>query len=105
MALFILQAILMGATIDYGILFTSSYLASKEESKVNKLKQAFDDSYHTILTSSSILFFVTLTLGLISKNPTIYFVVRALAIGTFSATFLIFTILPAALLFVEKKKV
>lgn len=104
MALFILQAILMGATIDYGILFTSSYLASKEDVRVKKLEQAFDDSYHTILTSSSILFFVTLTLGLISKNPTIYFVVRALAIGTFSATFLIFTILPAAVLFVEKRK-
>ncbi len=64
LALLIVQCILMGATIDYGILFTNYYreqrglLDGKEA-----LSAAYDGSIHTILTSASIMVLVTGIIG------------------------------------------
>ena len=103
LSLLVVQAILMGATIDYGILFTSYFKeANKEHSLKDALKMAYKGSIHTILTSASILFVITGLLGLISSNSTILEVLRALAVGTFSSTLLILIVLPSILVLVKK---
>ena len=55
-ALLVVQSILMGATIDYAIVYTSYYIESREKLNVKEsVKNAYNKSIHTILTSSSIL--------------------------------------------------
>lgn len=60
-SLLIVQAILMGATIDYAIVYTTYYKESRETMNVqNAIINAYNKSIHTILSSSSILIIVTL---------------------------------------------
>jgi len=103
LAILIVQAILMGATIDYGILFTSYF---REKIKTNDVKEALMQSYkgsiHTILTSASILILITGLLGIIPGDPTIVQVLRALAVGTISATLLVLFVLPSILVLTRK---
>lgn len=103
LAILIVQAILMGATIDYGILFTA-YFREQCSTKPTKeaLKSAYEGSIHTILTSASILFFVTGLLGLISSDPTLTQILRALSIGTLSSALLIIFVLPSILILINK---
>ncbi len=103
LALLIVQAILMGATIDYGILFTSYFREAGSETPVKEaLEHAYHGSTHTILTSASILFVITGLLGVISKDPTIMQMLRALAVGTLSSTLLVLFVLPSVLVFARK---
>lgn len=60
-ALLIVQAILMGATIDYAIVYTSYYKESRLTMNVKEaIINAYNKSIHTIISSSSILIIVTL---------------------------------------------
>ncbi len=103
LALLIIQAILMGATIDYGILFTSYFRETDPDTPIKDvLKHAYKGSTHTILTSASILFCVTGLLGLVASDPTILQVCRALAVGTLTSTLLILFVLPSILVFMRK---
>ncbi len=55
-ALILVQCILMGATIDYGILFISQYREARADAdRIDALCIAMDRSLRTILTSSFIL--------------------------------------------------
>lgn len=98
LALLIVQCILMGATIDYGILFTVYY---RENRKTMELCQAIQKSYdgamHTILTSSLIMILVTGILGFMFSNPTIGEICLTIAKGATCATVLIVFILPGLL--------
>lgn len=52
LALLIVECILMGATIDYGILFTNYYRESRRTLNVKEaLRKAYAGSIHTIMTS------------------------------------------------------
>ncbi|MCF7924488.1 MAG: MMPL family transporter [Candidatus Izimaplasma sp.] len=103
LALIIVQAVLMGATIDYGILFTSYFREAATHTSIKEaIEMAYEKSIHTILTSASILFSVTGLLGFISRNQTIYQLLRALAVGTASAAFLIIFVLPSILVLIHK---
>ena len=103
LALLIVQAILMGATIDYGILFTSYFREKGSEvSTKEALDYAYNGSIHTIMTSASILFLVTGILSVIATDPTITQVLKALAVGTMSSTLLILFALPPILVLVSK---
>ena len=98
LALLIVQCILMGATIDYGILFTNYYreqrglLDGKEA-----LSAAYDGSIHTILTSASIMVLVTGIIGYCFADPTVGQICRTISIGALSATLLILFVLPGLL--------
>ena len=60
-ALLIVQAILMGATIDYAIVFTSYYREGRLTMNVkNAITYAYNGSIKTIISSASILIIVTL---------------------------------------------
>lgn len=107
-SLLIVQSILMGATIDYAILYTSYYLELRDRMKVkDAVIHAYNKSIHTILTSSSILIIVTLIVGSFASAIAAK-ICRTISQGTFCSLMLILFILPAVLAsldkFIYKKK-
>ncbi len=101
-SILIVQSILMGATIDYAILYTSYYL---EHRKTEGIKQALIDSYNksinTILTSSSILIIVTLIIANFASAIAAK-ICKTISQGTLCSTILIIAILPAMLAICDK---
>ena len=104
LALLIVQCILMGATIDYGILFTNYYRESRLTSDVKEsLKRAYKGATHTILTSGLIIILVTGVVGISpSVEATIRQICRTISMGALSATLLILFILPSLLAFCDR---
>ena len=98
LALLIVECILMGATIDYGILFTSYYREMRATLSVcEAIVAAYKGSIHTILTSGTIMVLITAVIGPLFGNPTIEQIVRTLSVGCASAMFLIIFVLPGIL--------
>ncbi len=101
-AILIVQSILMGATIDYAILYTSYYL---EHRKNKGIKESIIDSYNksigTILTSSSILIIVTLIIANFASAIAAK-ICKTISEGTLCSTILILTLLPAILAFFDR---
>lgn len=96
-ALLIVQSILMGATIDYAILYTSYYMESRKSLNAQEsIKNAYNKSIHTILTSSSILIIVTLIVGSFT-NAIASKICKTLSQGTLCSTILILLFLPGIL--------
>lgn len=95
----IIQGILMGATIDYTILFTHYYLASRrqQESISGSLAAAYRYSSHSILTSGLILAIVPLVMSFVMKDPMIASILWSLSIGAFSIIILILFVLPGVI--------
>lgn len=103
LALLIVECILMGATIDYGILFTNFYREARKNSGVKEaLKKAYDGSIHTILTSGLILVLVTGIIGVLSSDPTMNSICIAISVGSLAAILLITLILPGLLAALDK---
>lgn len=108
-ALLIVQSILMGATIDYAILYTSYYVESR---KTMNMKSALINSYNksiqAIMTSSLILILVTLIVGSFT-DAIVARILITIAQGTTCAVLLILLLLPAMLaacdrLIIKKKR-
>ena len=98
-ALIIVQSILMGATIDYAILFTSYYVENRSYFKMNirdALINTYNRSINAILTSASILIIVTAIVGNFATAIAAA-VCQAISLGTFCATLIILILLPALL--------
>jgi len=109
LALLIVQCILMGATIDYAILYTTYYQEFRQKDSILKsMTRAYNGSIHTVLTSGLIITIVTGVLGFMSADPTIAQICRVISIGAASAITLILLVLPSLLAvfdkFVVKKK-
>jgi len=109
-ALLIVQSILMGATIDYAILYTSYYLEARHGGKNVKesLGYAYTDSMHAIMTSGLILILVTLVVGNFASSVAAK-ICMAISQGTICSIVLILILLPAMLagcdkLIVRKKR-
>ena len=103
LALLIVECILMGATIDYGILFTSYYREMRATFSIKEaIAAAYKGSIHTILTSGTIMVLITAVIGPLFGNPTIEQIVRTLSVGCASAMFLILFILPGILALCDK---
>ena len=103
LALLIVQSILMGATIDYGILYTDYYREKRRTLSVKEaLVSAYDGAIHTILTSGLILILVTAIVGNLFSNPTVGQICRTISMGALSASMLILFILPGILATVDK---
>ena len=108
-SLLIVQSILMGATIDYAILYTSYYLEhrkkmSSEEAVIN----SYNKSIHTILTSALILSLVTLVVGYFGSAAASK-ICTTISEGTICSTILILLLLPELIssfdkLIVKKKR-
>lgn len=94
----IVQCILMGASIDYGILFTSYYRDKRQKEGIREsLKAAYEGSIHTVLTSGLIMVLVTGIIGFTSTDPAVGPICLTLSIGTASAILLILFIYPGML--------
>ena len=101
-SLLIVQSILMGATIDYAILYTSYYI---EHRKIMNIKDSIINSYnkaiHTILTSASILIIVTLVVGNFASAIAAK-ICKTISQGTLCSVILILLLLPAVLASCDK---
>ena len=101
-SLLIVQAILMGATIDYAIVYTSYYRESRltmgiKESIIN----AYNKSIHTIISSSSILIIVTLIVANFASAIAAK-ICETISQGTLAAVLLILFLLPGVLATTDK---
>ena len=98
LALLIVECILMGATIDYGILFTGYYRENRKQLAIfEALKAAYDGSIHSIMTSGLILVLVTGILGYTYSDPTVAEICRTISTGALSAILVILFLLPSLL--------
>ena len=99
LALLIVQCILMGATIDYGILFTNYYVEHRRVSAVPEAaRKTYEAAIHTIATSGLILVLVTSVVGRFFQDPTITAIVNTLSLGSLVAILLILICLPGILI-------
>ncbi len=101
-ALLIVQSILMGATIDYAILYTSYYIEHRKTMDVkNAIINSYNKSIHTILTSASILIIVTLIVGHFSSAIT-SMICKTISEGALCSAILIIFLLPAVIAACDK---
>lgn len=98
LALLMVECILMGATIDYGILFTNYYREYRRELPAPKaLRAAYEGSIHSIMTSGLIIVLITAVFGYAYPDPTIAEICRTLSTGALSVILVILFLLPAML--------
>ena len=98
LALLMVQCILMGATIDYAILYTSYYREHRLRGDLQEaIRSAYDGSLHTILTSALIMIAAAGILGFVFANPSIGEICLMISRGAISATLIIVFILPGVL--------
>ncbi len=101
-SLLIVQAILMGATIDYAIVYTSYYRESRLTMNIkNSIINAYNKSIHTIISSSSILVIVTLVVANFASAIAAK-ICETISQGTFAAVVLILFLLPGVLATTDK---
>ncbi len=98
----IVQAILMGATIDYAIVYTSYYRESRltmgiKDSVIN----AYNKAIHTIISSSLILIIVTL-IGALFTQAIAAKICETISEGTLASVILILFVLPGVLAATDK---
>lgn len=97
-AYLIVQSILMGATIDYGILFTNYYKEyRKTMDEYEASKQAYRGSIRTIMTSGLIMVFGPGAMALLVDDVAISAIVGCLSIGSAVSVLLILCVLPGVL--------
>ena len=100
--LILVQCILMGSMIDYGILFTTYYMeVRKEFSLAEALPEVMKRSTHSILTSSLLIVSVTLICGRFMSGA-VASILTTLGIGSLCAILLILFVLPSLLVIFDK---
>lgn len=108
-AVIIVQCVLMGAMVDYGILLTNYYIEVREECSPDKaLPEVLKRSVRAIAMSAIIMIVVTFVCGLL-MNGAVASILMTICIGAFSALLLVVFVLPSLLavfdkLIVKKKK-
>jgi len=94
----IVQGILMGATIDYSILFTSCYLRARKTLGVNEaLDSAYDTSLRSILTSGLILVLVPFAMSFTMSDAMICSILKSISAGAATILLLILLVLPGVI--------
>ncbi|MBP5505043.1 MAG: MMPL family transporter [Bacteroidales bacterium] len=98
LAYLIIQGILMGAAIDYSILFTSYFRSARKTMGVgDAIRSAFEGSSHSVLTSGLILTLVPMVMSFVMGDPMIASILKSLSIGALAAVLIILFLLPAVL--------
>ena len=94
----IVQGILMGATIDYSILFTACYRSSRQTMEpLPALEAAYKGSSHSILTSGIILALVPVVMSLTMPDPIVASILKSLSLGAFAVLLFMIFLLPGVL--------
>ena len=100
--LILVQCILMGSMIDYGILFTTYYMEVRKEYNIeHTLPEAMRRATHSILTSSILIVLVTLLCGRFMSGA-VASILTTLGIGSLCAILLILFVLPSLLVVFDK---
>lgn len=103
LAYLIVQSILMGATIDYGILFANYYKEFRRTMlPYEAVKAAYKGSIRTITTSGLIMVVAPGAMALLVDDITISAIVGCLAVGAGMAVLLILIVLPGVLVAFDK---
>ena len=103
LAYLIVQAILMGATIDYGILFANYYRENRKTMlQVDAVCAAYRGSIRTIITSGLIMVIGPGAMALFIDDLMISNIVGCLAVGGFVAVVLTLTVVPAVLVALDR---
>ncbi len=103
LALIIVQSILMGSAVDYGILFTSYYRETRMEMGIkDALITSYNNSIHTFMTSGFIMVVVTGVLGEFFPDPSMGEICKIISSGALMAIILIVFILPGILAVCDK---
>ncbi len=98
MSYIVTTCILMGATVDYGILMSNNYIVyRKDMDKEAALKRAVDSAMPTVFTSGIILIVCGIVISFISSQNSIASVGTLLAQGTFVSILMITLGLPSIL--------
>ncbi|MBP5259923.1 MAG: MMPL family transporter [Paludibacteraceae bacterium] len=98
LAYLIVQSILMGATIDYGILLANYYREKRRTlSELEAMQAAYRGSIRTIMTSGLLMVLGAGAMAMLVDDVAISAIVGCLAIGAFVAILLILVVLPAVL--------
>lgn len=101
-SLLIVQAVLMGATIDYAIVYTTYYREFRKKFDIKEsMLNAYNKSIHTIVTSSLILCSCTLVVAFLTDAASSK-ICETIAEGTFCSTVLIVLILPGVLAAIDR---
>ena len=103
LAYLIVQAILMGATIDYGILLTNYYREYRRTMlPKDAAAAAYRGSIRTIMTSGLIMVIAPGVMAALIDDLMISNIVGCIAVGAFVAILLILTVVPAVLVALDK---
>ena len=103
LAYLIAQAILMGATIDYGILFANYYRENRKSMlPVDAVCVAYRNSLRTILTSGLIMVIGPGAMALFVDDLMISSIVGCIAVGAFMAIVMTLTVVPAVLVALDR---
>ncbi|MBR3805656.1 MAG: MMPL family transporter [Clostridia bacterium] len=103
MSYIVTTCILMGATVDYGILMSNNYLVyRKTDDKSTALAKAVDSAMPTVFTSGLILVVCGFVISLISSQNSIASVGSLLAQGTIISILMITLGLPSILFLLDK---
>lgn len=98
LAYLIVQSILMGATIDYGILFTTYYRESRRTMEIPEaVKAAYRGSINTIMTSGLIMVLAPGAMAILVEDVAISAIVQNISIGALAAVTIILLVLPGML--------
>lgn len=91
----IVQSVLMGAAIDYGILFTNYYRERRRTQNVKTaLRKTYKGTINTILTSGLILILVPGAIGIFEQDPSIRAIGRAICVGATATVLIVLFVLP-----------
>lgn len=103
MSYIVSTCILMGATIDYGILMSSNYVAyRKEKDKKESLELSVQAAMPTVFTSGLILTVCGFVIHFISSQSSISTVGLLIGIGTICSVIMITIVLPSVLYLLDK---
>ncbi len=103
LAYLIVQSILMGATIDYGILYANYYKENRRTmDKYEAAREAYHGSIPTIMTSGLIMVLGPGVMALLVDDVTISAIVGCISVGAAVAILLILVVLPGVLVVMDK---
>ena len=103
LALIIVQCILMGSMVDYGILMSHYYVEVRKELPAEEaLPEMLKRSIRAIATSAVIIIAMTSVCSLI-MNDAVALILKTLCIGSLSALILVIFVLPSLLAVFDKR--
>ena len=99
----IVSSIMLGATIDYAILYSSNYIEARHKySKFDSVKEGMAKSSRAILTSSLILCFAGLVVLFTSSMPAVKVFGQLIYRASLSSLIIVLVFLPCCLVVLDK---